>query len=105
MHKPKLNYKVILVLSILLFAFGFGFGFIAFPEMLREMIKSVKCIIFEFLNSYSFLKFHFILIEKEMHLGNDSKIRPFYEKAPIYIDFRIYVFNVTNKDEMLQGSE
>lgn len=40
-----------------------------------------------------------------MHLGNDSKIRPFYEKAPIYLDFRIYVFNVTNKDEVLQGSE
>lgn len=44
-------------------------------------------------------------IQKQMHLGKSSKIRPFYEKAPFYIDFRIYVFNVTNKDEVLKGSE
>lgn len=37
----KLNYKFTLIVSILLFAFGYGFGFIAFPEMLRDMIKSV----------------------------------------------------------------
>lgn len=47
MPKLKLNYKLILIVSILLFAFGYGFGFIAFPEMLREMIKSVW-VIFDF---------------------------------------------------------
>lgn len=40
-----------------------------------------------------------------MHLGNDSKIRPYYEKAPIYLDFRIYLFNVTNKEEVIEGGE
>lgn len=34
-----------------------------------------------------------------------SKVRPFYEKTPFFLNFRVYVFNVTNKDEMIQGSE
>lgn len=40
-----------------------------------------------------------------MHLGNDSKIRSVYEQPPMYLDFRIFVFNVTNKDEVIDGSE
>lgn len=42
---------------------------------------------------------------KQMNVAKDSKVRPFYEKAPFFVNFRIYLFNVTNKNEVLQGSE
>lgn len=62
---PRLNYKFTLIVSILLFAFGYGFGFIAFPEMLRDMIKSVWPISF-FLNFYfHFFEFYFNFISIE----------------------------------------
>lgn len=46
----------------------------------------------------------FLQLRKQMNVAKDSKIRPFYEKAPFFVDFRIYVFNVTNKDEVIRGS-
>lgn len=59
---PKLNYKLTLIISILLFAFGYGFGFIVFPEMLRDMIKSVWIISVFFLIKFHF-HFHFQFIQ------------------------------------------
>lgn len=40
-----------------------------------------------------------------MNVAKDSKVRPFYEKAPFFVDFRIYLFNVTNKNDVIKGSE
>lgn len=40
-----------------------------------------------------------------MNVAPGSKVRPFYAKAPFFVDFRVYVFNITNKDEIMQGSE
>lgn len=40
-----------------------------------------------------------------MNVAPGSSIRPFYEKAPIFLEFRIFVFNVTNKEEILAGGE
>lgn len=43
--------------------------------------------------------------EKDMNVAPDGRLRPFYEKPPFYLHFLAYVFNVTNKDEVIQGSE
>lgn len=40
-----------------------------------------------------------------MTVAPGSKVRQLYEKMPFFFNFRMYVFNVTNKDEMMQGSE
>lgn len=40
-----------------------------------------------------------------MNLAPGSRLRPLYEKQPFYFHFLAYVFNVTNKDEVIQGSE
>lgn len=42
MFTPKFNYKLWLIVSLFLFVFGVGFGFIAFPGILRDIIKSVR---------------------------------------------------------------
>lgn len=35
-------------------------------------------------------------------MGKGSEARPFYEKTPM-LNFRLHLFNVTNKDEVIQG--
>lgn len=40
-----------------------------------------------------------------MNVAPGSTLRGFYEKAPIGIDFRVIIFNVTNKDDVVRGSE
>lgn len=42
MHTPKVNYKLSLIVSLILLAFGVGFGFMAFPGILRDIIKAVR---------------------------------------------------------------
>lgn len=42
MHTPKVNYKLSLIVSLVLLAFGVGFGFMAFPGILRDIIKAVR---------------------------------------------------------------
>lgn len=41
---------------------------------------------------------------QNVNVGKGSEIRPFYEKAPM-VNFRIHMFNVTNKDEVIKGSK
>lgn len=42
---------------------------------------------------------------KEINVAPGTRLRGFYQKPPVYLDFKIYLFNVTNKDEVNQGSE
>lgn len=34
-----------------------------------------------------------------------SEIREFYTKLPFPIDFKVYLFNVTNKDDVMNGAK
>lgn len=102
MHLPNLNYKVILIISLILLSLGIGL-FVGFPKLLRKMIKSVSNrYITLYLQKFTFL---FMSIKKQINVAPNSAIRPLYEKAPFFIDFRIRVFNITNKDEVIAGSE
>lgn len=40
-----------------------------------------------------------------MNLKPTSAVRPMYTKVPFAIDFRIYVFNLTNRDEVRKGDD
>lgn len=40
-----------------------------------------------------------------MHIAPDSDIRPMYEVAPFPLEFRLRLFNITNKEEVIEGSE
>ncbi|XP_055299621.1 sensory neuron membrane protein 1-like [Sitodiplosis mosellana] len=81
MHFPKLNYKATLIVSACLLAFGIGFGFFAFPKLLKKMVTG------------------------QINVAPGSTIRPLYEKAPFFIDFRVRLFNVTNKEEIIEGKK
>lgn len=96
--------NTMMALSLMVFMFGIIFGFVAFPKMLRSIIKSVswadsvKC--FESTEA-NFLSFWLC---KQANLVPGSPIRAVYEKPPFYLNFLIYVFNVTNKEEVISGS-
>lgn len=38
-----------------------------------------------------------------MTVTPDSDVRPLYSKVPFPIDFRVYIFNITNKEEVQSG--
>lgn len=40
-----------------------------------------------------------------MNVGPKSTLRPLYTKVPFPLDFKIYVFNITNKDEVFNGGK
>lgn len=40
---------------------------------------------------------------KQIHLKPGSQLRAPYTKAPFGIDFRVYMFNLTNLDEVHAG--
>lgn len=113
MYIPKLNYKLILIVSICLLVFGVGFGSYAFPRLLRKLIKSVSFFYGYFdctENCKSLMPWLsstvcVFLIIKQVHVAKGSKLRPYYIKVPFFINFHVYLFNVTNKDDVIQGSE
>ncbi|KAG4080358.1 hypothetical protein HA402_010850 [Bradysia odoriphaga] len=57
------------------------FGYVIFPSLFKEQIA------------------------KSIGLKPGSDIRELYTKVPFPIDFRIYIFNITNKDEVTKGAK
>lgn len=49
--------------------------------------------------------FFFFVILKQINVAPGGDIRPMYEKVPFFLEFRVRLFNVTNKEEILEGSE
>lgn len=43
--------------------------------------------------------------QKKINVAPGSDIRPLYEKAPFFINFKVHLFNVTNKEEVNEGSK
>lgn len=42
---------------------------------------------------------------QQINVAPGSALRPLYTKVPFAIDFRVYIFNVTNKDEVTKGAK
>lgn len=41
---------------------------------------------------------------QQINLTPKSDVRPLYTKVPFFLDFRIYVFNLTNPEEFTEGT-
>ncbi|XP_014467437.1 PREDICTED: sensory neuron membrane protein 1-like isoform X2 [Dinoponera quadriceps] len=83
------GYKTVKMVSIkklaiggaAMFLFGILFGFVGFPKLLRSQIK------------------------KAIALKPGSEIREMWTAFPLPLDFKVYMFNVTNADEIMQGGK
>ncbi|XP_067633281.1 sensory neuron membrane protein 1-like [Eurosta solidaginis] len=74
-------FKKILIGSAIALAFGIFVGFIGFPKLLRKMIKS------------------------QLNLKPGSEPREMWEQFPFPLNFSVYVFNLTNADEVQNGGK
>lgn len=77
--KTKFNYKILLILFACLFSIGVLFGFLAFPKIIEYVIT------------------------KNIRLMPGTATRDMYLKIPFPLTFNIYLFNVTNPDDVLKG--
>lgn len=76
-----LYYKTVFFGSVALLVLGISMGFFGFPIFLKNKIHS------------------------EFNLSPGSETRRTWEQFPIPIDFKIYVFNVTNPDQAQDGGK
>nr|AMA98191.1 chemosensory protein [Blattella germanica]WPE03555.1 sensory neuron membrane protein 1d [Blattella germanica] len=77
----KLPAKWLGIGGLILFALGSGIGFYGFPALIRSQIAS------------------------NLALKKDSDIRKLWSKIPDGIDFKIYIFNYTNPNEIQTGGK
>ena len=67
--------------------------FIKFPPQIMASVSQIMTFLLE------------LPPKKQINLTPKSAIREMYTKAPFFIDFRVYLFNVTNKDVVQTGGE
>ncbi|XP_063708634.1 sensory neuron membrane protein 1-like [Culicoides brevitarsis] len=79
LSKTKFNYKVLFIIFAVLFSVGVVFGFLGFPKLLEYVIT------------------------KNMKLMPGNAIREMFLKVPFPLTFNVYLFNVTNPDEVQMG--
>lgn len=77
----NLNHKKIIKVSVILTLVTSLLGFLIVPKLL-----------------------HFTL-RKSLVLKPDGTLRKLWEKAPFAVDFKVYMFNVTNPDEVKKGGK
>lgn len=53
----------------------------------------------------NFLVYLFVSYFQDVTLAKHTEIRKFWEKAPISVDFKVFIFNVTNYWEVQNGSK
>lgn len=105
MQLKERNWKKTLKWCIGIFIFGIMFGWILFPSLLKKAIRSVS---FFFLREICFWVGNFwqkILFQifQNTALKPNSRIRGMWTNIPFPLDFRVYLFNVTNPNEVMQG--
>lgn len=116
MNVPNMNYKVVLITSLLFVVIGIVLMF-GFPWFLHKKIRGVSMAAtakwFFFFKKDALspnvdridCPFCLKLNAQQVNVAPGSSLRGFYEKAPVGLDFRVIVFNVTNKDDVIRGSE
>lgn len=99
------NALVISIISFAIFIIFFVVLGLVMPRVFTRMIKKVRTLFL--LSAQKWVikpKFDFCYFMQQLNTAPDSDVRPLYEKVPFFLDFRIYMFNCTNPDEVTKGS-
>ncbi|CAO1440533.1 unnamed protein product [Diamesa serratosioi] len=81
MHLPNLNYKLLGIVSVGAVLFGVLNGYVIFPQILKAVLK------------------------RNLQLRPGSQMRPLFDKIPFPLDFKVYLFNITNPDDVVKGAK
>ncbi|KAL7019297.1 hypothetical protein ACKWTF_011068 [Chironomus riparius] len=79
--KLKLNYKKIAIISLCAFVFSCLNGYFILPRIVKYVLK------------------------RNVQLRKGSQMRPLFENIPFPLTFKIYIFNITNPDDILNGNK
>ena len=114
----KVNATKWAIVSFCILFFFFGLMGMVMPGVFTKLLKSVRqefhfiqfsSSAFECVEKKKKCKFCgndfnlFHLSKQQINLTPKSDVRPLYEKVPFFIDFRIYMFNCTNPQEVTKG--
>lgn len=100
----KINHKKVGIVSLALILIPSFLGFFLVPKLLRGQLKKVKFpgktkqfakLIFSF--------FWIIFPTQNLALKPGSEIRELWSEAPFAVTFKVYVFNITNPHDVVQG--
>ena len=93
-------YLKVLIVSFLVLLLGALIGFLGFPMLFQELVKRVS--------GLRILKEHFSIsfsIFKSINLKPGSESRQLWQQLPFPLIFKIYVFNVSNPEEVEAGGK
>lgn len=77
----QVNYKKVLVLSFLSIVFGFGFAGFLMPKIIRMVMRM------------------------QLRVTPGTMTRDMFQEIPFGLHFRVFLWNVTNPDEVMSGGK
>lgn len=77
----RVNYKKTLVFSFLAIVFGLGFAGYLMPKVFR------------------------LVLRLQLRVTPGTMTRDLYQTVPFALHFRVFLFNVTNPDEVMNGGK
>lgn len=103
----RFNYKKLAIICGCVFVFGLIYSYLLFPTILKVVIAKVSVVIYK-TNKYSIyliiVCFIFVNVQT-IALKPGAELRDMYVKTPFAIDFKIYVFNILNREEVANGGK
>lgn len=86
-----------------MFIFGILFAWVIFPPILKFILRSVSNNIFpKYRMCFKSIIFRYI---QQVILKPGTQMRDMYDALPFPLIFKVYIFNVLNPDEVMQGNK
>lgn len=104
----KINYKRVGTVSAVLVLFSILFSMALVPKLLKSQLKKVRDVERQFSgNWFSLSKYLFSpkSLQQNLVLKDGTELRKLWSKAPFAVTFKIYIFNITNPDEVVRGGK
>lgn len=101
----RTSYKSIFKYSIVTLAIGIGFAGILMPKIVKQAVRMVNGTIVFFFFSNRSQNDQFIHYFQQLRITPGTMTREMFEKVPFAINFRVFVLNITNPDEVTAGEK
>lgn len=116
----RVSYQKVLMFSFLAIVAGFGVAGFLLPKVVRLAMKMVRkinfsCILLSeyqriFLSTLIFNLLYYLNAKiydfsQQLRVTPGTLTRGMFEKVPFPLDFRLYLFNITNPDEVMSGGK
>lgn len=98
----RINSKRLAIISGIIFVFGIIFGYVLFPKILAFALRYVSN---RFHRERKLHATNKTLCSQKSSLRPGSQMRGIFSELPFALDFKIYIFNITNPDEVHKGGK